>query len=53
MTINDKKLTLFVIITFMFILTLTLPKINYYILTPMYIGFVLVGLYDIGKDIPD
>ena len=37
----------------MFILVLTLPKVDYYILTPMYIGFVLVGLYDIGKDIPD
>lgn len=53
MIMNNKKLALFVAITFMFILTLALPKINYYILTPMYIGFILVALYDIGKDIPD
>jgi hypothetical protein len=53
MIMNNKKLALFVAITVMFILTLALPKINYYILTPMYIGFILVTLYDIGKDIPD
>jgi hypothetical protein len=51
--IINKKLILFIIVTIMFILTLTLPKIDYWIIIPMYIGFILVALYDIGKDIPD
>ena len=48
--IDNKKLAAFVIITILFLLTLTLKTTNYYVLIPMYIVFVLVGLYDLGKD---
>jgi len=46
--INNKKLIAFVIITLLFLVTLTLPNVNYIILIPMYIIFVLIGLYDLG-----
>ena len=48
--IDNKKLAAFVIITILFLLTLTLKTTNYYVLIPMYIVFVLVGLYDLGVD---
>ena len=51
--INKPKLALFIIATILFILTLTLPKVNYLLLIIMYIGLILVGLYDLGKDEPD
>jgi hypothetical protein len=46
--INNKKLIAFVIITLLFLITLTLPNVSYIILIPMYIIFVLIGLYDLG-----
>jgi hypothetical protein len=46
----DKKGIAFVVITLLFLLTLTLPKVNYSLLIPMYIVFVLIGLYEYGKD---
>ena len=48
--IINKKLILFIIVTIMFILVLTLPKVDYWAIIPMYIGFILVALYDLGKD---
>jgi hypothetical protein len=48
--IDKKKIALFVITTILFLLTLTLKTTNYYVLIPMYIVFVLVGLYDLGVD---
>ena len=48
--INYKKLTLFVVTTIMFILALTLKTTNYWVVIPMYIVFILVGLYDLGVD---
>ena len=46
----DKKGIAFVVITLLFLLTLTLPKVNYSLLIPMYVVFVLIGLYEYGKD---
>jgi membrane protein required for beta-lactamase induction len=46
----DKKGVAFIVITLLFLLTLTLPKVNYGVLIPMYIVFVLIGLYELGKD---
>jgi len=46
----DKKGIAFIVITLLFSLTLTLPKVNYGVLIPMYIVFVLIGLYELGKD---
>ena len=46
----DKKGIAFIIITLLFLLTLTLPKVNYLLLISMYIIFVLIGLYELGKD---
>lgn len=51
--INKPKLTLFVIITILFILALTLETADHIVLAIMYIIFVLVGLYDLGKDEPN
>jgi hypothetical protein len=48
--INNKKLIAFVIITLLFLVTLTLPNVSYIILIPMYVIFVLIGLYDLGVD---
>jgi hypothetical protein len=48
--IDKKKIALFVIITILLISTLAFQNINYYVLIPMYIGFILVGLYDLGND---
>lgn len=48
--INYKKLTLFVVTTIMFILALTFKTTNYCVVIPMYIVFILVGLYDLGVD---
>ena len=48
--IDKKKIALFVIITILLILTLNFQNINYYVLIPMYIVFILVGLYDLGND---
>ena len=46
----NKKGIAFIVITLLFSLTLTLPKVNYGVLIPMYIIFVLIGLYELGKD---
>ena len=46
--INNKKLIAFIITTLLFLITLTLPNVSYIILIPMYIIFVLIGLYDLG-----
>jgi membrane protein required for beta-lactamase induction len=46
----NKKGIAFIVITSLFLLTLTLPKVNYGVLIPMYIIFVLIGLYELGKD---
>jgi hypothetical protein len=48
--VYDKKLISFIIITLLFIITISLPNVNYYVLIPMYIVFVLIGLYDLGID---
>jgi hypothetical protein len=48
--ISKPKLALFYIITIMFILSLSLGQ---WFLTPFYIIFILVGLYDLGKDNDD
>jgi hypothetical protein len=48
--IDKKKIALFVIVTILLISTLAFQNINYYVLIPMYIGFILVGLYDLGVD---
>ena len=48
--IDKKKIALFVIVTILLISTLAFQNINYYVLIPMYIGFILVGLYDLGID---
>jgi hypothetical protein len=48
--IDKKKIALFVIITILLILTLTLPNVSYITLIPMYVLFILVGLYDLGID---
>ena len=41
---------MFIIATLLFILTITLPRIDYTTLVVMYVIFVLIGLYDLGKD---
>jgi hypothetical protein len=46
--IYTKELITFIIITILFILTLTFKTTNYYILVPMYVVFILIGLYDLG-----
>ena len=46
----NKKLIAFIVITLLFLVTLTLPNVDYIVLIPMYIIFVLIGLYDLGKD---
>jgi len=48
--INNKKLIAFVLLTLLYLITLTLPNVNYIILIPMYVIFVLIGLYDLGVD---
>jgi hypothetical protein len=48
--INKPKLIMFIIATLLFILTITLPRIDYTTLVVMYVIFVLIGLYDLGKD---
>jgi hypothetical protein len=48
--INKPKLIMFIIATLLFILTISLEKVDHIILTIMYIIFVLVGLYDLGID---
>jgi hypothetical protein len=48
--INNKKLIAFAILTILFGLTLTLPNVNYTVLIIAYIGFILVGLYDLGNE---
>ena len=46
--IYTKELIAFITITILFILTLTFKTTNYYILVPMYVVFILIGLYDLG-----
>jgi hypothetical protein len=48
--INYNKLIMFIVTTALFLFTLTSPYADHITLCIMYIGFVLVGLYDIGKD---
>jgi hypothetical protein len=48
--INYNKLILFIVATALFIFALTLPDTDHIILFVMYVGFVIIGLYDIGKD---
>jgi len=44
----NKKLILFIVTTLLFITTITLPNVDYVLLISMYIGFILVGLHDLG-----
>jgi Ca2+/Na+ antiporter len=46
--INKPKLIMFIIATLLFILTITLPRVDHTTLIIMYVIFVLVGLYDLG-----
>ena len=56
--INIKKLGLFVVITFMFVIALYINcnlingtgTLNNIILSVMYAVLILIGLYDLGKD---
>ena len=48
--IDKKKIAAFVIITILLISTLAFQNINYYVLIPMYVVFILIGLYDLGMD---
>jgi len=49
--INKKKLLAFIIITYMYIVSLSICTLWQNITdTLLYIVFILVGLYDLGKD---
>ena len=48
--INTPKLTLFVLISILYFTTLCLNAENKIILSVLYVIFILVGLYDFGKD---
>jgi len=48
--INTPKLTLFVLISILYFATLCLNAENKIILSVLYVIFILVGLYDFGKD---
>ena len=41
---------MFIVTTSLFLFALTLPDTDHIILFVMYVGFVIIGLYDIGKD---
>jgi len=49
MEINN-KLIMFILSTILFIFTLTFPDTDHLILTIAYIIFIIIGLYDLGKD---
>jgi len=46
----NNKLILFILTTVLFILALTLKTADHALLIVLYIIFVLVGLYDLGKN---
>ncbi len=48
--INIPKFTLFVLISILYFTTLCLNAENKIILSVLYVIFILVGLYDLGKD---
>jgi hypothetical protein len=47
---SNNKLILFIVATALFIFALTLPDTEHLILSVAYIVFVVIGLYDLGKD---
>jgi hypothetical protein len=49
MEINN-KLIMFVLSTILFIFTLTFPNTDHLLLIIMYVIFIIIGLYDLGKD---
>jgi hypothetical protein len=48
--INAPKLTLFILISILYFVTLCTKAENKIIVSVLYVIFILVGLYDFGKD---
>jgi hypothetical protein len=48
--INVPKLTLFILISILYFATLFIKAENKIIVSVLYVIFILVGLYDLGKD---
>ena len=48
--INTPKLTMFVLISILYFATLCINAENKILLSVLYVVFVFVGLYDLGKD---
>jgi hypothetical protein len=48
--INFPKLSMFILISLLYFISLCIQVENKILLTVLYVIFILVGLYDIGKD---
>ena len=48
--INFPKLSMFILISLLYFISLCMKVENKILLTVLYVIFILVGLYDIGKD---